>query len=135
MPTKKEKVTFICDLDTKTELEHWAKQEGQTISSLVGSIVAEALSARQDKKTLKKEAEPEPATIHELVQRNINKLRRRTGVRNLKLIASAEVLPTKDDFLLIMQALAVPEKLQQKLWFATYGNNSNYQKGVENGTI
>ncbi|WP_315787930.1 ribbon-helix-helix domain-containing protein [Fischerella sp. JS2] len=135
MPTKKEKVTFICDLDTKKQLEHWAKQEGQTISSLVGSIVAEALTARQGKKTITKETEPEPTTIHELVQRNINKLRRRTGVRNLKQIAGAEVLPTKDDFLVIMQALAVPEQLQQKLWFATYGNNSKYQTGIENGTI
>ncbi|BAY47406.1 hypothetical protein SAMD00079811_50240 [Scytonema sp. HK-05] len=134
MPTKKEKVTFICDLETKNELEYWAKEEGQTISSLVGRIVGEAIATRQGKKPIKKEAEPEPANIHELVQRNLNKLRRHTGIKNLKQIANAEVLPTKDNFLLIMQALAVPENLQQKLWFATYGNNSNHEEGIENGT-
>lgn len=43
-PTKKEKVTFTCTLETKQALEVWAEKEGRTISNLVERIVLSALA-------------------------------------------------------------------------------------------
>jgi len=42
-PTKKEKVTFTCTLETKQALKVWAEQDGRTISNLLERIVLSAL--------------------------------------------------------------------------------------------
>lgn len=128
MPTNKEKVTFICDLKTKNELSRWADEEGQTISSLVGGIVLDAIASRHGIKNRDLETESKAATIHELVQQNINKLRRHTGIKNLKQIGDGEVLPTAVDFAKIMAALNVPEHEQKLIGQATYN-----LKGETNG--
>lgn len=46
-PTKKEKVTFTCTLETKQGLEAWAEREGRTVSNLVERIVLAALAETQ----------------------------------------------------------------------------------------
>jgi len=131
MPTNKEKVTFICDLKTKNELERWADEEGRTISSLVGSIVLDAIATRDNTKNSKPEPESKPYTIHELVRQNINKLRRHTGIKNLKQIGDGEVLPTAVDFAKIVALLEIPEEEQKTIWQNTF--NPSRQEGIGNG--
>ncbi|WP_348257047.1 hypothetical protein [Leptolyngbya sp. PL-A3] len=47
VPTKKEKITFTCEKDTRSQLEEWAAKEGRTLSNLVERIVLEALQAKK----------------------------------------------------------------------------------------
>lgn len=47
VPTKKEKITFTCEKDTRSQLEEWATREGRTLSNLVERIVLEALQAKK----------------------------------------------------------------------------------------
>ena len=39
VPTKREKITFTCEKDTRILLENWAKAEGRSLSNLVERIV------------------------------------------------------------------------------------------------
>lgn len=47
VPTKKEKITFICDTDTRSKLESWAEEEGRSLSNLVERIVSKALADKE----------------------------------------------------------------------------------------
>lgn len=43
VPTKREKITFTCEKETRSLLEEWADQEGRSLSNLVERIVLAAL--------------------------------------------------------------------------------------------
>ncbi len=64
----------------------------------------------------------EPETIHELVAQNI-KVLEESGLplKNLKLIARGEVLPTRTDFCAIITALKVPNNKKKSLWEKAFG--------------
>ncbi|BBD70941.1 MULTISPECIES: hypothetical protein [Nostoc] len=42
--TKKAKVMFTCEHETKSDLEAWAKSERRTVSNLVEGVVVAALA-------------------------------------------------------------------------------------------
>ena len=42
--TKKEKITFTCEKETRAQLEAWAEKDGRSLSNLVERIVLEALA-------------------------------------------------------------------------------------------
>ncbi len=43
VPTKREKITFTCEKETRSLLEEWADKEGRSLSNLVERIVLAAL--------------------------------------------------------------------------------------------
>jgi hypothetical protein len=55
VPTKREKITFTCEKETRTLLEAWAEREGRSLSNLVERIV---LSALENEKQVKDRRSP-----------------------------------------------------------------------------
>lgn len=56
MTTRRPRVAFICDDETKEILEEWATDENRTVSNLVESIVLEAIKRTgRDLKVSKKD--------------------------------------------------------------------------------
>jgi uncharacterized protein (DUF1778 family) len=49
MPTKREKITFTCEKETRDALEAMANEEGRSLSNLVERIVLETLKAKGKK--------------------------------------------------------------------------------------
>ena len=47
VPTQKERITFICDEQTRAELEQWATEDGRSLSNLVERIVTAAIETRK----------------------------------------------------------------------------------------
>ena len=46
VPTKREKITFVCDADLKEALELWASDESRSVSNLCELIVRTAVEKR-----------------------------------------------------------------------------------------
>jgi hypothetical protein len=53
VPTKREKITFTCEKETRLILEAWAEDEGRSLSNLVERIVLAAIEAQKTKKASK----------------------------------------------------------------------------------
>lgn len=47
VPTKRPRIMFTCDDETKSYLEEWAETENRTLSNLMETLVREAIAARQ----------------------------------------------------------------------------------------
>ena len=46
VPTKREKITFVCDADLKETLELWASEESRSVSNLCELLVRKAVEKR-----------------------------------------------------------------------------------------
>mgnify|MGYP001052857930 CR=1 FL=1 len=46
VPTKREKITFVCDADLKEALESWASEESRSVSNLCELLVRKAVEKR-----------------------------------------------------------------------------------------
>ena len=46
VPTKREKITFVCDADLKEALESWASEESRSVSNLCELLVRTAAEKR-----------------------------------------------------------------------------------------
>jgi hypothetical protein len=46
VPTKREKITFVCDADLKEALESWASEESRSVSNLCELILRRAAEKR-----------------------------------------------------------------------------------------
>ncbi len=121
---------FTCSHETKKQLEEYADREGRTVSNLIERIATEWLKQQQPP------TQPqEPTTIADLVRLNLSRLRR-SGVKNLKAIASGEVLPTAADFAKIAATLGLSEEEQKAVWDKTFGSPapaSKKKKETTNG--
>jgi len=60
--TKKAKVTFTCESETKDCLQEWASAENRTLSNLVETLVTEAIAARQRQAQQSETPAPELST-------------------------------------------------------------------------
>lgn len=49
VPTKKERITFLTEKETREQLELWAEQEGRSLSNLIERIVLAALEEKATK--------------------------------------------------------------------------------------
>ena len=47
VPTKREKITFVCDADLKEALELWASKESRSVSNLCELIARKAVESEQ----------------------------------------------------------------------------------------
>jgi hypothetical protein len=47
MVTRRPRIAFICNQDTKEFLEDWANDENRTLSNLIETIVEEAVAAKK----------------------------------------------------------------------------------------
>lgn len=50
VPTKKPRISFVCDEELKTDLEIWAEEESRTVSNLCELIIKQAIKQRQESK-------------------------------------------------------------------------------------
>ena len=46
VPTKREKITFVCDADLKEALESWASEESRSVSNLCELLARKAVEKR-----------------------------------------------------------------------------------------
>ena len=51
VPTKREKITFVCDADLKEALESWASEESRSVSNLCELIARKAIESRPQSAT------------------------------------------------------------------------------------
>lgn len=49
VPTKRPRIMFTCDDETKIYLEEWAETENRTLSNLMETLVREAIAARKER--------------------------------------------------------------------------------------
>lgn len=47
MPSDREKITFLCDPETREYLEQWAEDDSRSLSNLVELIVKRAIDTRK----------------------------------------------------------------------------------------
>ena len=51
VPTKREKITFVCDADLKEALELWASEESRSVSNLCELLARKAVESRSKSAT------------------------------------------------------------------------------------
>ena len=111
-------VSGYIPIDLAREFKSICAREGVSQSDALEEMTREWLA----KRTGVHSVIPEPArpkTIAEVVQVNMTKLKG-CGVKNLRAIAKAEVLPTPGDFAIITSALGIPEEERKIIWQETF---------------
>ncbi len=80
MPTNKNRVMFLCDDETKNDLQRWAAQERRSVSNLVEKIVLDAVAdwKQQQPPAPTPQPEPEPPELEE-EKEDYTPPRRRSG--------------------------------------------------------
>ncbi|MBW4631587.1 MAG: ribbon-helix-helix domain-containing protein [Iphinoe sp. HA4291-MV1] len=111
------------------EFKSICAREGMSQSDALEEMLLEWLAKRTACHSSQPEQLSPPATIAELVQANMTKLKH-SGVKNLPALAKGEVLPTPGDFAIITSTLGIPEEEQKKIWQQTFLCLHNESNGV-----